>query len=159
MESEMTGPEVEFVSALVLITTRKPLLAVAIPRSWRVWWRRGRPRPSIRARLRRRVYAADNYHCVYCWRTVDLQLDHVRPWSTGGLSSLWNLVTLCGSCNRAKSNYWQYRNGRIVFRLWTYDDVERMPTRYQLDIAAAILARERRARRNPLRWLRAAAAR
>jgi HNH endonuclease len=126
-----------------------------IPRTWRSWWRRGRPRPHIPDRLRYRVQRADRWQCVYCGYHYDLQLDHVRPWSAGGLSSLWNLVTLCGTCNRAKSNYWRYRSGRIIYRAYTADGAERMPSRSEIAGAALILAAERHARLSPLRWARA----
>jgi len=123
------------------------------PRRCRVWYRARYTRESQRsarigARLRRRVLAADRHRCVSCHRRDELQIEHVMPWSLGGLSWWWNLVTLCGDCNRVKSNYWRFRDGYVVYRAFEGYGV---PGR-----AAAILARERRARRNPLRWLRAA---
>jgi len=119
-----------------------------VPRQWRIRWRHDRQRPSIPAWLRRTVLEADRHACVFCGSGAALQLDHVRPWASGGLTSLWNLVTLCGSCNRVKSNFWRDRDGYVHYRSFhDSDDVRK---------AAAILAAERMARLNPLRWLRAA---
>lgn len=66
--------------------------------------------------LRRLIFSADRYKCVHCGAASDLQVDHVFPWSLGGLTVFFNLVTLCGECNRAKSNYWRYRrSGNVVY--------------------------------------------
>lgn len=125
-------------------------LVSVIPWRWRRAWRhRHAYRPHIPNRVRRAVYAADRHRCLWCGGDLDgLQLDHVRPWSLGGLSSLWNLVTLCGPCNRVKSNFWRFRSGHVVYRAWegSADAIT----------AAAILAVEKRARCNPARWWRAA---
>jgi hypothetical protein len=137
-----------------------PLAAVAVvyglrgtgpgllPYRVRMWWRRRRDRPHIPNWLRRAVYAADRYACIWCGAVADLQVDHIRPWACGGLSCLWNTATLCGPHNRIKSCYWVYRSGLVVYRSFPGSDDEAT--------AAAILAAERRARRSPLRWLRAA---
>lgn len=122
-----------------------PLLL--IPGKARIWWRRDRPRPSIPARLRRAVYAADGHACCWCGATEGLQLDHVRPWSLGGLSALWNMVTLCGMCNKTKSNYWVARDGYVFYKPWAGHG-NRL-------VAADILAYELRHRWSPLRWIRA----
>jgi hypothetical protein len=119
-----------------------------VPNSWRIWWRGGEPeRPHIPDWLRRAVYAADGRRCCYCGYAGSLQLDHFRPWSCGGRTSLLNCFALCRNCNIIKSNYWPHRSGRITYRPFE--------GRGNLKIAAAILEAERRARRNPLRWLRA----
>lgn len=119
-----------------------------VPRRWRIRWRHTHERPSIPAWLRRAVLEADRHRCVFCGSRAGLQLDHVRPWASGGLTSLWNLVTLCGRDNRTKSSYWRDRDGYVHYRSFQgSDDVRK---------AAEILAAERRARLNPLRWLRAA---
>jgi hypothetical protein len=130
------------------LLSRPAVLAVIVPRRWRAWWRHLHPgyRPHIRVRLRRAVEAADRYRCVSCREPFDLQLDHIRPWSSGGPTALWNLALLCGWCNRVKSNYWQYRSGFVSYRPYGTGD---------LALAAEILRAERRARANPFRWLRA----
>lgn len=131
---------------IVLSLESLPLLL--IPDRARIWWRRGRDRrPPIAARLRRAVYAADRQRCCYCGSYEQPQLDHVKPWSRGGLSALWNLMTLCGPCNRLKSNYWVARNGFVFYRAWQGAGDERE--------AARILARELRHRWSPGRWIRA----
>jgi HNH endonuclease len=35
---------------------------------------------------------------------AQLEVDHKKPWSTGGEPLLENLQTLCGKCNVGKSN-------------------------------------------------------
>ena len=133
--------------ALLLMARQLPLLLV--PASLLAWWRRGREdRPAIPARLRRAVYAADRHRCCYCGSPDFPQLDHVRPWSLGGLTSLWNMVTLCGKCNKVKSNYWPERPR--AYRPFAGHD----NPREAMDILRAELWR----RRNPLRWLRASLA-
>jgi hypothetical protein len=121
-----------------------PLLL--IPNRARIWWRRDRKRPSIGARLRRAVYAADGHACCWCKSQEQLQLDHVRPWSRGGLTAFWNMVTLCGPCNRMKSNYWVARDGYVFYRPFAGGNAEE---------AARILAYELMHRWSPLRWIRA----
>jgi 5-methylcytosine-specific restriction endonuclease McrA len=119
-----------------------------VPSRWRASWRYGRPRPAIPAWLRRLVYAADRYRCVYCGNGGQLQLDHVHPWSYGGRTSFWNLMTLCGSCNRVKSNYWVNERGTHYRPFEGHGNIV---------AAAAILRAEKRRRWSPIRMLRAAA--
>jgi hypothetical protein len=136
---------------LALVFGAPAVLALAVPRSWRVWYRRRHPGEGrhIPARLRRAVCSADRWRCVGC-RWEGYEIDHIRPWACGGLTSLWNLALLCTRCNKVKSNYWRYPSGSVTYRPWSgYDDQAE---------AALILAAERRARRNPARWLRAALA-
>lgn len=138
---------------LALACCAPGVAGLAVPRRCRMWWRDlhyGR-RPHISVRLRRLVYRADRYRCVYCRAADDLQLDHVRPWAAGGLTALFNLVTLCGPCNRVKSNYWRYRSGYVMYRGWP--QTAALSRSQQLAAAASILAVERRARMSPLRWL------
>jgi 5-methylcytosine-specific restriction endonuclease McrA len=121
-------------------------------RQWKI--SRGIPRKAQRSDyipkfLRTVVFAADRYQCAHCGYGEGLQVDHVFPWSLGGLTVFFNLVTLCAECNRAKSNYWQFRRSRnVVYVPFAGYNV---PGR-----AAAILDSERHRRRNPLRLWRAA---
>lgn len=81
-------------------------------RAWYEWhWARGlklwrisdgRVRSKIPASLRRAVYERDGYACVHCGATEHLSLDHIYPWSLGGLDTLENLQTLCRPCNSRK---------------------------------------------------------
>lgn len=141
-------------TVLLLVAFGVPYFTAGLfPREWRAHYRQGRERGDqvsayIRAWLRRAVLAADRHRCVHCGSQVRLQIDHVIPWSLGGLTALFNMMTLCGVCNRAKSNYFERRNGTVCYN--PFPGVNRR------DLAAAILASERRARLNPLRWTRAA---
>jgi len=105
----------------------------------------------IPARLRRAVKAADQYRCVArrlggCAGSIEV--DHGCPWSDGGVTWLANMFALCRWHNRVKSNYWRFRSGRVTYRPFPGADDEAL--------AASVLAAERRARLNPVRWLRAA---
>jgi hypothetical protein len=64
--------------------------------------------PSLR--LRFKVLARDRFTCCACGRSpatspgVELHVDHITPWSKGGLTTIDNLRTLCSRCNMGKSN-------------------------------------------------------
>jgi 5-methylcytosine-specific restriction endonuclease McrA len=58
----------------------------------------------IPERLRNEIYERDNYKCVKCGDSNDLQLDHVIPFSKGGRTERKNLQTLCKACNLRKSD-------------------------------------------------------
>jgi HNH endonuclease len=140
-------------AVLVLSYGLMSVPGMVVPRRIRKWYRRSwmrGARPHIPVILRRGVYAADRSRCVYCGSGLKLQLDHIFPWSLGGLTSLWNMAVLCGRCNRVKSNYWRFRSGYVVYRSFQGSDNALM--------AAEILACERRVRWNMLRWMRAALA-
>lgn len=59
-------------------------------------------RPRIPLPLRQTVHVRDGWACLHCGARDGLQLDHVYPYSLGGETTLDNLQTLCGPCNRAK---------------------------------------------------------
>jgi hypothetical protein len=124
-----------------------------VPNRARIWWRGGDPgRPHVPDWLRRAVYAADGRRCCLPWcetRAGSLELDHLRPWSLGGRTSFWNMMTLCKAHNLVKSNYWS-EDGFSVYRPW-----RGYSNRHE---AARILAFERRHRWSPLRLIRAAMA-
>jgi hypothetical protein len=69
---------------------------------------RKRKPPSARQRLE--VLARDNYTCVTCGRSpaitpgLQLEVDHIEPFSTGGADALANYQTLCQRCNRGKGD-------------------------------------------------------
>lgn len=53
--------------------------------------------------IRSKIFARDDYTCVYCGaKGAKLQCDHVFPVARGGGNSEQNLVTACEPCNRAK---------------------------------------------------------
>lgn len=106
----------------------------------------GYERPAIPVALRRAVYAADWYRCVYCGSGENLQIDHYYPWSLGGLTSRRNCFTLCRACNLVKSNYWVDPDQYVHYRpIENYDNEP---------LAAKILAAERRRRGSLLRRAR-----
>lgn len=133
-----------------LLVSARSLPLLLIPKSTLRWWRhrqseRGRGRPHIPAWLRRTVYFVDGYRCRWCGDATDLQLDHIRPWCFGGLTVLWNLVTLCGTCNKVKSNCWVWRDDYVSYHAW--------PGYSDQDEALQILAWEKLHRWSPLRWM------
>jgi DNA-binding transcriptional ArsR family regulator len=48
------------------------------------------------------VWARDDFRCRTCGSRRDLTVDHIRPLSVGGESSIENLQTLCATCNSGK---------------------------------------------------------
>lgn len=49
------------------------------------------------------VLEANEGNCAYCGRPSQ-EMDHVIPWSNGGLDDLPNLVPACASCNKKKGD-------------------------------------------------------
>lgn len=69
-----------------------------------------RTKRDINLRMRFSVMKRDNFKCCLCGRTpattpgLELQIDHIIPWSKGGETVIENLQTLCSDCNIGKSN-------------------------------------------------------
>ena len=62
-------------------------------------------RKSISMRTRFLVFQGDRFQCRICGASgVPLEVDHVVPVSRGGSDAMGNLQTLCGPCNRGKSD-------------------------------------------------------
>lgn len=65
---------------------------------------------DINLRLRFRVMQQDNFKYRLCGASpakdssVELHIDHIKPWSKGGETIIENLQTLCSNCNLGKSN-------------------------------------------------------
>lgn len=65
---------------------------------------------DINLRLRFIVLRRDNFKCCLCGAspakdpTVELHIDHIKPWSKGGETVIDNLQTLCSKCNLGKSD-------------------------------------------------------
>lgn len=65
---------------------------------------------AIGLRLRFMVMKRDNFKCSMCGRSpattpgLELNIDHIIPWSKGGETTFDNLQTLCSDCNLGKSN-------------------------------------------------------
>lgn len=56
--------------------------------------------------LRKQVINRDKWQCRYCGTILenrDIHIDHVIPYSLGGLTELDNLVVACPDCNLKKS--------------------------------------------------------
>ena len=123
--------------------------ALTTHRARRAWRHRqaerGKGRPHIPDRIRRWVLRADGRACVYCGSAGELQMEHIWSWSWGGLTSLHNLITLCGPCNRMKSNFIRLRGGTHYRGFEDCDDIEG---------AALIYDHCRAARRSPARLCR-----
>jgi 5-methylcytosine-specific restriction endonuclease McrA len=64
--------------------------------------------PSLR--LRFQVFRRDNFRCVKCGRSpamipgLELEADHIKPYSKGGETIFDNLQTLCKDCNQGKAD-------------------------------------------------------
>jgi len=60
------------------------------------------------SKLRFEILKRYNFTCQYCGRKVKdvikLNVDHIIPYSMGGLSTPSNLITSCFDCNIGKSN-------------------------------------------------------
>lgn len=146
--------------ALVISARGVPL--ILIPVGVRKWYRqrakdaRGDDyRPHIPMYLQRAIKAADRNRCAYCKTPYagprSLQLDHFRPFSQGGLTVFWNMLTLCARCNRIKCDYWVSRKQRR-YGYYTYNPFAGAGN---AALAAQILAFERWHRFSPGRWIRA----
>lgn len=59
-------------------------------------------RPAIPRAVRDAVFQRDGRRCGECEATDDLTLDHVHPWSLGGVDTVDNLRVLCRPCNSRK---------------------------------------------------------
>lgn len=65
-------------------------------------------RALMTTRLRELIKSRDNFTCQICnisgieTRNLLLEIDHIKPISRGGMTSMENLQTLCWKCNRAK---------------------------------------------------------
>ena len=65
---------------------------------------------DINLRLRFKVLQRDHFKCCICGASpakdssVELHVDHIKPWSKGGETVLDNLQTLCSKCNLGKSD-------------------------------------------------------
>jgi 5-methylcytosine-specific restriction endonuclease McrA len=59
----------------------------------------------IPASVRVTVLHRDSYKCIFCGRSskqIQLEVDHIIPFSKGGNNDISNLQTLCIDCNRGK---------------------------------------------------------
>ena len=59
-------------------------------------------RKPIPKAVREAVFKRDNYCCVKCGSTKNLEVDHKVPLANGGTNEMANLQTHCRDCNRRK---------------------------------------------------------
>ena len=65
---------------------------------------------TISLSIRLKVLNRDKFRCVFCGKSpatdigTKLHIDHIKPFSKGGKSTLENLQTLCEECNLGKSD-------------------------------------------------------
>ena len=59
-------------------------------------------RKPIPKAVREAVFKRDNYCCVKCGSTKNLEVDHKVSLANGGTDNIDNLQTLCRDCNRRK---------------------------------------------------------
>jgi 5-methylcytosine-specific restriction endonuclease McrA len=75
---------------------------------WRIrytnlWNVRSRRRGTLPKQLRELILERDGNACKQCGATERLQIDHIYPWSLGGLDEPDNLQVLCATCNQQKA--------------------------------------------------------
>ncbi len=58
----------------------------------------------ISATTKKIVFTRDGGVCQCCGSSLNLEYDHITPFSCGGSSSPSNIQLLCMKCNRSKSN-------------------------------------------------------
>ena len=58
----------------------------------------------ISATTKQIVYSRDGGVCQCCGSSLNLEFDHITPFSCGGSSDASNIQLLCLKCNRSKSN-------------------------------------------------------
>ena len=58
----------------------------------------------ISATTKKIVFTRDGGACQCCSSSLNLEYDHITPFSCGGSSSPSNIQLLCMKCNRSKSN-------------------------------------------------------
>ncbi len=61
------------------------------------------------------VFARDGGICKCCGSNLNLEYDHIVPFSCGGTSDRSNIQLLCQKCNRSKSNdcYCKIHNRKV----------------------------------------------
>ena len=66
---------------------------------------------KIPAKVRYEVYMRDNGKCVICGSNINIEFDHIIPFSIGGSHNADNIQVLCQECNREKSDKINFKKG------------------------------------------------
>ena len=85
------------------------------PRRWPVL--RCGERDELPWFVRLAVARRDNFCCRHCHRDLinhPFELDHIKPWSAGGLDDSTNLRVLCVPCNQRRSNFVDWSHRRVA---------------------------------------------
>ena len=61
-------------------------------------------RRYIPKKVKREVFRRDQGRCVNCGSKINLEYDHIIPFSLGGSNTAKNIQLLCAECNRTKYN-------------------------------------------------------
>lgn len=56
-------------------------------------------------KIKRQVFRRDHGACVKCGSKLNIQYDHILPFSKGGNNELENIQLLCAKCNIKKGDY------------------------------------------------------
>lgn len=59
---------------------------------------------QIPAKVRYEVYMRDDGKCIICGSNINIEFDHIIPFSKGGSHNADNIQVLCQDCNRKKSD-------------------------------------------------------
>jgi hypothetical protein len=73
----------------------------------------GRDKRNISLGVRFAVLRRDRFKCIMCGDSPSistscvLHVDHIKPWSKGGRTTIDNLRSLCGACNLGRGNRYE----------------------------------------------------
>lgn len=76
------------------------------------------------------VFTRDGGVCQCCGSSLNLEYDHIIPYSCGGGSEVSNIQLLCQQCNRSKSNscYCKVHNKQVGFNCCAGESTKRTST-------------------------------
>lgn len=109
MEDDMWFPILKIDDQLVAIKNRKQWTFTVMKRGRSyvkhqpISYREGISR-QVSKELRQFIYSRDGFKCLKCNTKNNLSVDHIVPFSKGGRTLIYNLQTLCISCNSNKSD-------------------------------------------------------
>lgn len=80
----------------------------------------------ISATIKKIVFTRDGGVCKCCGSSLELEYDHIVPFSCGGKSTVANIQLLCQKCNRSKSNscYCKVHNRKVGINCCDDDTVK-----------------------------------